>query len=357
MADIGVFVGVDVSKGWLDLAVRPEAEGSHARYPNDEQGIDSVVGWVREVDPALVVLEASGGYERAVFSALSEGGVPAAVVNPRQVRDFAKATGQLAKTDRLDARALAHFGEAIKPAPTPCPSQEASDLRALRTRRMQLIKMHVAESTRLDTAAPLVKPAIQQHVDWLEQEIKTTEWALQAAIERSPEWSQKAKILRSAPGIGSATASLLLSQLPELGELSHKQVTALVGLAPMACDSGTLRGKRMIRGGRAAVRRGLYMPTISAINCNPVIRAFYQRLVAAKKPGMVAIVACMRKLLIICNAMIRSGSPWRAKAHSATKGPDDIAGGFHPQAQPVAPLTTTFALDDDMESEVVLSFT
>jgi transposase len=236
--------------------------------------------------------------------------VPVAVVNPRQVRDFARAVGQLAKTDVLDAQVLAHFAEAIHPTPRPLPEAQAQELAALLARRRQLIQMHTAERQRLDTALPRVQTQIQRHLAWLEAELADLDHTLSERVQASPVWREREQLLRSVPGIGPTTALTLLAELPELGRLDRKAIAALVGVAPLSCESGTWRGRRIVWGGRARVRTALYMAALVASRYNPTIATFYQRLCTAGKPKKVALTACMHKLLIILNAIVRQGIPW-----------------------------------------------
>jgi len=306
---VEVFAGIDVAKSHLELALRPG--GAPEQFANTEQGISALVARLQAVAPALVVLEATGGLEAALVAALGVAQVPVVVVNPRQVRDFAKASGKLAKTDRLDAQVLAHFGQALRPQPRPLPAAEQQRLAALLARRRQVIEMLTAERNRLATAVPAVRERIAGHIAWLEEELQTLDGTIAQAIQQSPLWRTKEAILRSAKGIGPVVAHTLLIDLPELGTLNRKQIAALVGVAPLNRDSGTLRGRRMVWGGRAHVRTALYMATLSAIRFNPVIRAFYQRLRQAGKPAKVALTACMRKLLTILNAMLKHMTPWR----------------------------------------------
>jgi transposase len=302
---------VDVSKERLDVAFRPT--GKHYRFPNDLHGIDDLVGHLTQELPTLVVLEASGGYERPAAAALAARGLAVAVVNPRQARDFAKATGRLAKTDALDAESLAHFAEAVRPEPRVLPDEETLLLGEILDRRRQLIGMLVAENNRLGTtASELVRRRIRAHVRWLEKEISRTDAELEEAIEQSPTWRANEALLRSVPGVGPVLARTLLAELPELGVLSHKRLSALVGVAPLNFDSGTLRGRRMVWGGRARVRSTLYMASLSATRHNPTIRAFYERLVGSGKPKKVALIACTRKLLSILNAVMRDRVRWRS---------------------------------------------
>ena len=304
------YAGVDVSKARLDVAVRPTGE----RYSlaNEPEGIDALVGRLEEAGPELVVLEATGGFERPAAAALAASGIAVAVVNPRQARDFAKATGTLAKTDKIDAYVLARFAEALKPEPRTLPGEEALLLGEILGRRRQLIGMLVAENNRLSAivSAP-VKRRIRAHVRWLEKELSRTDLELEEILEASPVWRENEALLRSVPGVGPTLARTLLAELPELGTITHKRLSALVGVAPFNRDSGRIRGKREVWGGRARVRTALYMSAMVASKHNPLIREFYERLVEAGKPKKVALVACMRKLLAILNAMMRDRRPWR----------------------------------------------
>ena len=305
------YAGVDVSKARLDVTVRPTGE----RYSvaNDPKGIDTLVGRLEEAGPPeLVVLEATGGFERPAAMALAASGIPVAVVNPRKARDFAKATGALAKTEKIDAYVLARFAEALKPEPRALPDQQALLLSEILDRRRQLIGMLVAENNRLSAtvSAPVAK-RIRAHVGWLEKELSRTDRELEEVIETSPAWRESETLLRSVPGVGPALARTLVAELPELGTLTHKRLSALVGVAPFNRDSGKTRGKREVWGGRARVRTTLYMSAMVASRHNPVIREFYVRLVEAGKPKKVALVACMRKLLSILNAMMRDRRAWR----------------------------------------------
>ena len=315
-----MFVGIDVSKERLDVAVR----GSELAFSvaHDEAGLTELVGRLTaEGKPIeLVVVEATGGYEREIAMTLLAAGIPLAVVNPRQVRDFARATGKLAKTDAIDASVLAFFAEAIQPAANEIPDEVTVLLDELVTRRRQLVQMLAAEKNRRAgllirrTPNKTVLKNIDKHIAWLEKQLTDLEADIKQAIEDSPAWREKDDLLRGVSGIGRVTAATLLSDLPELGTLSRKKIASLVGLAPFNRDSGALRGRRAIWGGRAAVRAVLYMATVTAIRCNPVIKAFYARLRAAGKPPKVAIAAAMRKLLIILNAIVRDGTPWNPVA-------------------------------------------
>ena len=302
------FVGIDVSKAILDVAVLPA--GERQSVANDEPGIGALVAHLRGLRPALIVCEASGGLELAMVSALAASRLPLVVVNPRQVRDFAKATGKLAKTDRLDAQVLARFGEAVHPAPRALKDEQAQELEALLTRRRQLVEMLTAEGNRRRLARKRVRVDIDAHIRFLKARLKDTDGQLKALIEASPLWRAKEGLLQSVPGVGPVLATTLLASLPELGTLNRREIAALVGVAPLARDSGTFRGSRCVWGGRRHVRAVLYMGTLAAVRCNPVLRAFHRRLREAGKKPKVALTACMRKLLTILNAMMREGSAW-----------------------------------------------
>ncbi|MBI4236535.1 MAG: IS110 family transposase [Chloroflexi bacterium] len=308
MAEPKRYVGIDVSKEWLDVAVRPEGTGW--RVAQDEAGIAALVVRLREEAPCLVVMEATGGYETLVAAALGAAGIPLAVVNPRQVRDFARSLGRLAKTDQLDAQVIAHFGEATKPVAQPLVETEARELEALVARRRQVLQMRVAEQQRHQRALPVVRQRIDRVLAVLDQELRDVEQDLGNRLRHSPLWQEHQDLLKSVPGVGPALTFSLLADLPELGALSGKQVAALVGVAPMNRDSGHWRGKRACWGGRASVRAALYMPTVLAVRWNPVLRQFYERLVAAGKPKKVALVACMHTLLTILNAMLKHRTAW-----------------------------------------------
>jgi transposase len=307
-------VGIDVSKDTLDVQVRPS--DAQWREANDEAGIRSLVVRLQAAAPAQIVIEATGGYELAVVSALAAAGLPVIVVNPRAVRDFARATGQLAKTDQLDAGILARFAEQVRPEIRPLADAEQQELDALLTRRRQLIEMLTAEKNRLQQVfvarGTRVKKSLTAHIAYLTRELGRAETDLGDLVRQSPIWRERDDLLQSAPGVGPVLSFTILAALPELGRLDRKAIAALVGVAPLNRDSGMFRGKRMIHGGRAPVRTALYMGALVATRHNPVIRAFYQRLLAAGKPKKVALTACMRKLLIILNAMVRQQSPWSA---------------------------------------------
>jgi transposase len=302
------FVGIDVSKAALDVGVlSPEQFWT---IPNDEAGCRSLAERLQTLSPTLIVLEATGGFETLAAATLAAAGLPVVVVNPRQVRDFAKATGTLAKTDRLDARVLALFAQRVRPAVRPLKDTQSRELEALFTRRHQLVEMLTMEKNRLSLAAAPVRKDLKAHIVWLVKRLKDVDGELKALIQDSPVWREKDDLLQSAPGVGPVASVALLAQLPELGTLNRRQIGALVGVAPLNNDSGQYKGQRHVWGGRAVVRAVLYMATLAAIRCNPSIKAFYQRLRAAGKKPKVAIVACMRKLLTILNAMLKSKTPW-----------------------------------------------
>jgi transposase len=310
MSSTSPFVGIDVAKAQLDLCLRPA--GTQWTEPNTDAGITAVVERLQALQPELIVLEATGGYERLLVAALTQASLQVAVVNPRQVRDFAKATGQLAKTDRLDAQVLAHFAAAVHPTPRPLPDEQTQELEAILERRRQLIGMRTAEKNRLQQAPTAVRARVKAHITWLDGELETIDHELDGMIRSSPVWREQEDLLRSVPGIGPVVALTLLVDLPELARLDRRQLAALVGVAPLNRDSGRLRGKRTIWGGRREVRSILYMATLTAIRYNPVIRTFYDRLCAAGKAKKTALTACMRKLLTILHAILVHGTPWRA---------------------------------------------
>ena len=303
-----LYVGIDVSKTHLDVAVSPT--GELWRASNDEAGINRIKEWLATCSPALVAMEATGGYEMPLAAALGAAGIPVAIVNPRQVRDFAKATGKLAKTDVLDAQVLALFAQRVQPTPRPLAETQAQEMAALVARRRQLVEMLVAERQRLGRAMPRVRPSLKRHIAWLERTLQELDGDLGRMVHNSPLWQAQEDLLRSVPGVGPNLTLTLLADLPELGALDRRQIAALVGVAPMNRDSGAFRGKRTVWGGRASVRAALYMATLVATRFNSVIKAFYQRLLAAGKPKKVALTACMRKLLTILNAMIKQRTPW-----------------------------------------------
>ncbi len=302
------YIGIDVSKATLDVASLPNGESW--TVTNDDLGVAELTPRLIALAPVLVVLEATGGFETLAAITLAKAGLPIAVVNPRQVRDFAKAMGQLAKTDALDAGILAAFAQRVRPEPRPLPDEAAQLLDSLLTRRRQLVDMLTAEKNRLGFARGPVKRDINRHIRWLEKRLADVDGDLQDAIAASPLYQAKADLLRSVPGVGPVTTLTLIAALPELGHLSRHQIAALVGVAPLNRDSGTMRGKRMVWGGRAPVRAVLYMAALVGIKHNPVLRVFYERLRAAGKPFKVAVTACMRKLLTILNAMLHQNRRW-----------------------------------------------
>jgi transposase len=307
-----MFLGIDVSKDRLDAAAR---DGRRFTAPNDPDGVAALAARVAALSPALVVLEATGGYELLAAAALAAAGRPGVVVNPRQVRDFARATGQLAKTDRIDAGVLALFGERVRPPVRALPNAEAQALEALLARRRQMLEMLHAERNRLGQVfgrgQRAVAKSLKAHIAYLERELRTTDTDLGEAVRASPAWRERDDLLRSVPGVGRVLALTLLAELPELGRLSRREIAKLVGVAPLRGDWGTVRGRRFSPGGRASVRSVLYMGALVASRRNPVIAAFYRRLLAAGKPKRLALVACMRKLLTMLNAMVRSGARWQ----------------------------------------------
>jgi transposase len=308
------WVGIDVSKASLDVFVQPT--GAAWQLANTAVQIDALGEQLTALAAERIVLEASGGYEALVVAVLASRQLPVVVVNPRQVRDFARAMGQLAKTDRIDAQVLARFGEAIRPELRAMPDATTRTVRALVSRRRQLQEMLVAEQNRLISAAVQDAPEplreqLGEHIDWLRRQVSDVDEELRRELQASPLWRERENLLRTIPGIGPVTSATLLSQLPELGQLDRKAIAKLVGVAPLNRDSGTLHGARRVWGGRAGVRAVLYMAALVATRHNPLIRGFYERLQAAGKPKKVALVACMHKLLLLCNSVLRSNSPWR----------------------------------------------
>lgn len=304
------FIGMDVSKDTLEVAVRPTEE--RKTFANQEDGLFFMIDFIKPFSPRLIVLEATGGLEKAAVCALAVAGLPVVVVNPRQVRDFAKAKGILAKTDKIDAGVIAQFGEVIRPEIRPLKTEEAQKLDALLTRRRQILQMLTAEKNRLQSAPPWTRKDIQKHIDWLQKDLDQFNQDLDQMITESPIWRAKDEILQSVKGVGPVLSVTLISQLPELGTLKGKKIAALVGVAPLNRDSGKYRGRRTIWGGRAEVRSVLLMATRIAIRFNPVIRAFFERLKKAGKIRKVAETACMRKLLTILNAMLKNNTRWQA---------------------------------------------
>ena len=304
------FVGIDVSKSALDVAV-VGSDPTIATVSNDAGGHEKLVSQLTRLSPELIVLEATGGYQHDVTLALAAVGLPVVVVNPRQVRDFARSMGQLAQTDRIDAHVLAEFAARVRPAIRPISDPETTQLRAFAVRRQQIVQMIVAEKNRRAMALKPIRTQINKHIRSLERDLGKIDHDIHDAIRSSPIWLETDDLLRSVPGVGPATSTMLLTHLPELGLLDRRQVAALVGVAPMNRDSGTFRGRRMIVGGRAPVRRALYMATLVAIRHNPSIAVVYQRLRHSGKRPKVAITACMRKLLTILNAIARDRVSWR----------------------------------------------
>jgi transposase len=306
-----LFVGIDVAKAQLDIALRPT--GERWAVANDDTEMAALVARLQAVHPTLIVLEATGGYQRAAVAALAAAGLPVAVVHPRPARDLAKATGQLAKTDPLDARALAHVAEAVRPTPRPLPDAQAEELRALLARRRQLVAMRTAEQNRLGSAPPRLQTDIQAQITWRNTRLVALDDDLDTTLRTSPVWREREERLRSVPGIGPVCARTLLLDLPELGPLSRQRLAALVGVAPFHRDSGTRHGPRLVWGGRAQVRTTLYMSTLVAVRDNPVLKGFDERLRTAGKAAKVALTACMRKLLTILNAMVTHQTRWQPR--------------------------------------------
>lgn len=309
-----IFVGIDISKRQLDMAVWGQKD--IWQHGNDEPGIREVVKQLTAMAPTLVVVEASGGWEMTLVAELTFAKLPVSVVNPTRVRNFAKATGQWAKTDKLDALMLARFAQAIRPEVRPLRSEQQAYLDALVTRRRQVVDMVTAEKNRRSTVHGLLSQRLEEHIVWLQAEIKSLEEEMSRFIQTNPVWQKKEALLQSVPGVGQVTSFTLLAELPELGTLNRQKIAALVGLAPFNSDSGPRRGKRRIFGGRAGVRGALYMAALVSTKFNPVIRAFYERLLARGKEKKVALAACMRKLLVILNAIIRDQQPWNPRFSS-----------------------------------------
>lgn len=310
--DAGTFVGIDVSKAHLDVAVH--ATPTAWQTTNTEAGIADLVQRLRALGPTLIVLEATGGFELRLVAELAVAQLPVVITNPRRVRQFARSTGHAAKTDRLDAQVLAHYAAAIRPEPRPLPDEQQERLAALLTRRRQIVEMLTVEKNRLHTVRAALRLDIQEHLTWLSDRLARLDAEIDQFIQGSPLWQEKAELLKSVPGVGRITTSTLLAMLPELGTLNRQEIAALVGVAPLNHDSGKKRGHRRIYGGRAPVRSVLYMATLSAKRYNPKIRTFYDHLVQQGKEKKVALVACMRKLLVILNAMLRSKQAWTLSA-------------------------------------------
>lgn len=312
MSAAPAFVGIDVAQDELVVADGPDA--APWVVPQTPQGLAELVARVQALDPALVVLEATGKLELPAASALAVAGMPVAIVNPRQVRDFAKATGQLAKTDALDARGIARFAQAIRPPAQVLPSARAQELKDLVARRQQLIGMLTAECNRRHRASPKLQAHLDAHIAWLRADLKALDGELDQLLRQSPLWQAEADLLRTVPGVGRVTALTLVAELPELGKLGHPQLAALVGVAPLNRDSGTLKGKRTVWGGRSSVRAALYMAAVVGVRTNPVLASFYQRLCSKGKAPKTALVACMRKLVVILNAMVKHQEAWNPRA-------------------------------------------
>jgi transposase len=303
-----LYVGIDVSKARLDLAVHPD--GRTWSEDNTARGIKAVIREMKRLKPEAIIVEATGGLERMLVAELGVADLPVVVVNPRQVRDFAKATGRLAKTDVIDARVLGHFGEAIRPEVRPLPDEQTRELADKLARRGQLVEMQTAEKNRHKSAPESTKDGIQKHIDWLEEQIHELDDDIHRMLRGSPLWREKDDLYQSVPGVGLITSTTLMADLPQLGALNRKQIASLVGVAPHNCDSGQKRGHRMVWGGRARVRAVIYMAALCGTRFNPVLRSFYRRLVDSGKPKKVALTACMRKLLTILNTMARTGEAW-----------------------------------------------
>lgn len=326
-----MFVGIDVAKQELVVALRPSNE--QFAVTNDEHGVVKLLTRLLKLRPELIVLEATGGLELLAVSLLAHASLPVVVVNPRQVRHYAKATGELSKTDRIDARIIALFAERVRPEVRAIPDEDARELDSLLGRRRQLLEMLQAEKNRLGQLLIFpgkehkqqVRKSIKKHIAFLEKELRMAETDLGDAVRKSPVWREKDDLLQSVPGVGQVLSFTLLADLPELGRLSRREIAKLVGVAPLSRDSGTLRGHRFIQGGRAGVRTALYMGALVATRYNPIIRSFYQRLLAAGKPKKLALVACMRKLLTILNTMVRNGERWVANYTSPALSPELIA--------------------------------
>jgi transposase len=319
--DPGVYAGIDVSQAHLDVAVRsPGGTADAWRETHDAAGIARLLARLAAHRPSLVVLEATGGAEARLAGGLAGAAVPVAVVNPRQVRDFARATGRLAKTDALDAQILARFAEAVRPPARPLPDAATQELHALIARRQQLVEMLTAERNRLRAAPVRLQPRLEEHVSWLRRALADVDKDLETLVRSSPIWRAKDDLLRSVPGVGPVVATTLLARLPELGRLDRKRIAALVGVAPLNRDSGALRGRRAVWGGRAPVRTALYMAALVATRHNAVIRAFYTRLRGAGKPPKVALTACAHKLLVVLNALLKHGTPWSAPLPQVATG-------------------------------------
>jgi transposase len=306
-----IYVGIDVSKSTLDVAIG--TDGEYWQASNDRNGIQRTISRLVDIQPELIIVESTGGLEKALMTELYKAGLPFALVQPRRVREFARSIGLLAKTDKIDARLLARFGEAVKPPMTRLPSEAEQYLNALMVRRRQLLDMVVIENNHLSTTRLSMRTKVEQHMDWLNKELQEVDQEINDQVHQTPQFKEKEKILRSAKGVGPVLCAKLLSGVPELGTINRKKIAALVGVAPFNDESGHRRGKRRTKGGREDVRNVLYMATLAAARFNPVIKSFYQHLVKRGKEKKVALVACMRKFLTILNAMIRDMQPWNSK--------------------------------------------
>jgi transposase len=308
MENKDIFVGVDVSTDSLDLAIY--GQEPVLRFANNEDGIKRVLAYLEKFTPSLVVMEATGDIEVPLAACLYTTGTPVAVINPRQIKDFAKATGKLAKTDKIDARTIAHFAQAIHPEAKPVKDEKTEELSAILTRRSQVLEMLIMEKNRIKKARKVVKEAIKAHITFLENELKELDKELKGKVKETPIWREKDDLLQSVPGVGKVLSLMILAELVELGMLNRRQIAALVGVAPFNRDSGRIKGKRTVWGGRARLRATLYMATISAIRHNPMIKTFYERLLKAGKQKKTAIVACMRKLITVLNAILKTRTAW-----------------------------------------------
>jgi len=309
MEKIGQWVGIDISKANLDVYLRPL--GKTFQVANKETAISGLIEELQTYSLNLIVLEATGGLETELLIQLQAAQLPVALINPRQGRDFAKATGKLAKTDAIDAQVLAHFGEALKPQVVAMESDSARQLKELISRRRQVVEIQTAEKNRRDRSRGKALTDIEQHLEYLEQSLKKLNQEIEELTQSNQEWIDKVNLLKTIPGIGQVISTTLVSYLPELGQLTAKQISRLVGVAPINHDSGQHKGKRMINGGRAPVRASLYMGAVVAIRHNPIIKDFYERLLSRGKPKKLAITACVRKMLVILNAMVRDKKPWQ----------------------------------------------
>jgi len=305
----GRFVGVDVSKRWLDVQVHED--GQAWKVGNDPDGFTTLIARMKMVGPTIIVFEATGGYESHCVKALSEAGLAVAVVNPTRVRRFAEAMGILAKTDKIDAKVIAHYASVAKPLAKSRPTPLEEQLAACVERRRQLLVELVAEKNRLSTSPACMQSDIEEHIVWIDEHVKKLDTQIQACISQKTEWQERVKIIDSVPGVGPVTATTLVAEMPELGLLNRQEIAALAGVAPFNKDSGPKKGKRRVFGGREGVRRTLFMAALSAAKCNPIIRSFYESLLKRGKEKKVALTACMRKLLVIINVMVRNGKPWK----------------------------------------------